>query len=174
MPVRPSTVRLSSATFSDWIRVNRMTEFALAFAVEMSSNGNLTYTVQHTLDDFYDNRAKRNLSRVTTSLTVAQTNHGLSTSDWVQISASTYSGWNGTYAVASITDQNNFVVTVADAGDASGEAYVQTARVINHPDIAAETASADGNYEFPPAAVRLIVTAYTAGYVDLTVIQAGK
>lgn len=173
MPQRPSTVRLSSATFSDWIAVNRMTEFALAFAVEMSSNGNLTYSVQHTLDDLWE-RTDCRLSRSTTSLTVNKTNHGLSANDWVQISGSPGGIWDGEYAVASITSQNAFVVTVADSGVTSGRGWVQTARVMDHPEIDDETASADGNYEFPPRAVRLIITVWTAGYADLTVIQAGK
>ena len=36
-----------------------------------------------------------------------------------------------------------------------------------------KTASLDGNYAFPVMAIRLTVTAYTSGSVQLTIIQAG-
>lgn len=172
MPTRPSTVRLSAAGFSPWILLNRLIAgFGVGLGVKLSSNGNLTYSVQHTFDDLYE-RTEVLFTRSGTSLTVPKINHGLSVDDWVQISGGTI--WDATYAVASVTDQNNFVVTVANSGVTSASGYVQTARLFPHEDLAAETASADGNYEFPPRACRLIVTAFTAGYADLTVIQAGK
>lgn len=175
MSQRQATVRLSAAGFSPWIPLNAFSSsFGVGLGCVLSSNGNLTYSVQHTFDDFYANRAERQLSRSTTSLTVKHTNHGLSVGSWVQLTAASYSGWNATYAVASVTDQNNYVVTVADAGDAAGNAWVQSARVFDHEDLDDETISADGNYEFPPKACRLIITAYTAGYVDLTVIPGGS
>lgn len=172
MPTRPQSVRLTAAGFSPWILLNRMTNgFGVGFGAKMSSNGNLTYSVQHTFDDLYE-RTLCLMSRSTTSLSIIKANHGLSTNDWAQISGGSI--WDGTYAVASITDQNTFVVTVADTGATSGLFWVQTARVFDHSEIDDETASADGNYEFPPRAMRLIVTAFSAGYVDLNVIQAGK
>lgn len=172
MPTRPQTVRLSAAGFSPWIPINRMTEsFGVGLGCKCSSNVNLTYSVQHTFDDLWE-RTLCSMSRSTTSLSITKTNHGLSTSDWAQISGGSI--WDGTYSIASITNQNTFVVTVVDTGAASGLFYVQTARVFDHAEIDDETGSVDGNYEFPPRACRLIVTSYTAGYVDLTVIQAGK
>ena len=42
----------------------------------------------------------------------------------------------------------------------------------DHPTVASETASADGNYAFPVAAIKVAVTAGT-GTATLTVIQAG-
>lgn len=172
MPMRPVRVRLSAAGFSDWIPLNRMSNsFGIGLGVELSSNGNLTYSVQHTFDDIYE-EADRPLSRSTTSLTVNKVNHGLSTSDWVKIAGSPI--WDGQYAVASVTDQDNFVVTVANSGVTSGIGRIQTARVFNHETLVSQTARADGNYQFPPRACRLIVSSYTAGYVDLNMIAAGK
>lgn len=40
--------------------------------------------------------------------------------------------------------------------------------------LTSQSASADGNYAFPVTAIRLNVTAYTAGSVTMTVIQAGR
>ena len=42
-----------------------------------------------------------------------------------------------------------------------------------HATLAAQTANADGNYAYPPRAVRLNVTALTAGSVTMTVNPAG-
>lgn len=42
----------------------------------------------------------------------------------------------------------------------------------NHPDVAAQTANADGNYAFPVTAIRLNV-ASGSGSATLTAIQAG-
>ena len=42
----------------------------------------------------------------------------------------------------------------------------------NHPDVAAETANADGNYAFPVLQVRLTVSS-GSGTATMTLIQAG-
>jgi archaellum component FlaF (FlaF/FlaG flagellin family) len=42
----------------------------------------------------------------------------------------------------------------------------------NHPTVAGQIANADGNYAFPVAAIKVVVTAGT-GTAQLTVIQAG-
>lgn len=43
----------------------------------------------------------------------------------------------------------------------------------DHETLAAQTASADGNYAFPVTAVRLKVNSVTGGTAIMTVIQAG-
>jgi hypothetical protein len=42
-----------------------------------------------------------------------------------------------------------------------------------HPTLVAQTTNKDSNYAAPPRAVRLNVTAFTAGSVALTLVQAG-
>ena len=42
----------------------------------------------------------------------------------------------------------------------------------DHPTVAGETANADGNYAFPVAAIKVVITSGT-GTAQLTVIQAG-
>ena len=172
MPMRPVSVRVSSATFSNWIPVNRYpSSFAIGFGVSLSSGASLTYTVQHTFDDIYE-RTYQRLSRSTTSLTINKTNHGLSVADWVQITGSPI--WDGQYAVASVTDANNFVVTVANTGVTAGNGWIQTARLFPHEDVASETTSMDGNYQFPPRASRLIISSYSSGFADFTLITGGN
>lgn len=176
MPQRPSTVRLSAAGYSDWIPLNRyVSAFGVGFSVKLSSGASLTYTVQHTFDDIYERYGVFGLTRSTTTATAVKTNHGLSVGDW---SYQTACGapFDGQYAVASVVDADIYTFTVANSGLTSKNpgGWLQTARVFAHADIAAETASADGNYQFPPRACRLYVSAYTSGFADLTVISAGK
>jgi VCBS repeat-containing protein len=48
------------------------------------------------------------------------------------------------------------------------------ANPFNHATLAAQTASADGTYASPVAAVRVSITAHTSGSLTFTVIQAGN
>lgn len=174
MPQRPKTVRVDAAEFSDWISINRMTtSFTVGLAVEFSDDGNLTVDVQQTFDDPYE-RTMCQFARVGTSLTVNKPDHGLVADDWAKIEGSPGGIWDAQYAVASVTDADNFVVTVANSGAAAGSGWVKTARVSPHPVLAGLTADAQSNYSAPPRACRLNCSAYTAGFAELTVIQGGK
>ena len=172
--MRPVTQRLSAAGFSPWVVLNQYGPNAdVGLAVKLSSNGNLTYSVKYTYDPLIAATLKSSLTRVTTSLTVPITNHGLSVDDSVVIQGFG-TPFDGDFAVASVTDQDNVVVTVANSGAtgiASNLGVVFTARVFTHPVLAALTASADSNFDKPISACRLIITSYTAGYADLTVRQ---
>lgn len=48
-----------------------------------------------------------------------------------------------------------------------------TATWFTHATLTGQTASADGNYAFPVRAIRVNITAYTAGSVTWTFVQAG-
>ena len=173
--MRPVTVRLSAAGVSPWIPLDYIqTSFSVGLAVLLSTNGNLTYSVQHTSDELWDRTEQFTGARVTTTMSITKTNHGLRVGDWFQIQGNAAAPFFGEYAVAAITSESIFTATVANSGlttmPLSG-AWLSTARVMPHATLAALTASANGNYAFPPRACRLAVTSYTAGYVDLTVIQ---
>lgn len=173
----PVVQRLSAAGFSPWIPVPRVSRssFKVGFGVKLSSGASLTYSVQHTMDYFYNKTHSFSISRTTTTATVTRTNHGLSVGDWTLFS-NCAAPFDGEYQVVTVADANTFTFTVANSGAASvahGAGLLQTARVFSHADIAAETASADGNYEFPPMAIRFIITTYVSGFADFTVIMVG-
>lgn len=175
MPMRPVTVRCDAAEFSRWVPVNFYSSaFGIGFGVKLEDGATLTYTVQHTFDDLYE---KRNctIARVTTTATVTLAGHGLSVGDWVYIT-NAGAPFDGEFAVASVVNVNSFTYTVPNSGATAsgGNTKIQTARVFPHSEIADETASADGNYEFPPRAIRLNVSAYTDGFAELTIISGGK
>ena len=94
---------------SQWYILNyRGHGFNVALGAVLSSDGNLTYDVEHTFD-------------------------------------------------------NVFASDFTEAG----------ATVFNHDTIASKTVNFDSNYTNPPTAVRIAITAYTAGGVTLNIIQSG-
>lgn len=177
--MRPITVRVSSATFSPWIPLNRLQRsFAVGIGVKLSSNANLAYAVQHTYDQLYSDVWAQNfvkISRTTTVATVTtKVNHGLLVGDWIQILNAGDPNLNGEYSVASVTSQTVFTYTVANTGAAAdtGQATLQSARVFDNVILpTGTTTSGDTNYSDPVVAVRLLVGTYVAGYADMNVIQ---
>lgn len=169
--MRPISVRLTAAGVTPWIPLNRLArDFKVALAVLLSPTATLTYTVQHTLDlmqDFENNTATRS----GTTATFIVPSHGLSVADFVK--AMGYGApFDGEFAVASVSDDDTFSVTVANSGLlVGGPGRLQIARVLPHSSLAAQSSSGDGNYNYPPIATRLNITAYTDGFADFKVSQ---
>lgn len=173
MPMRPVRVRLAAAGVSSWIPLNRYpSSYAVALALIFSSNKNLTANVQYSLDPLEGQPC--NISRSTTTATLKLTNHGLSVDDSIIVSDAD-APFAGTYAVASVSDQNTITYTVANSGaTVATDAKVIPLRVQLHSVLNTITADADSNFSFPPTCCRLYVSSYTAGYVDLDVVSATK
>ena len=173
MPMRPVRVRLAAAGVSAWIPLNRYpSSYAVALALYFSSNKNLTANVQYSLDPLEARPA--NVSRSTTTATLKLVNHGLSVDDSIVVEAAP-APFAGTYAVASVVDQDTITYTVVDSGaTAAFDIKVIPIRVQLHSVLNTITADADSNFSFPPTCCRLYVSSYTAGYVDLDVISATK
>jgi hypothetical protein len=170
----PMKVTLSAAGFSNWIPLNTLaTPFNVAIGCSCSSNINATYSVDYSFDrPNYPVACK--ITRVTTTATLALTNHGLTTNDSIIVSGVGDTNLDGTYKVASVPDQNSITYTVSNTGvTASISSKVAIMHVFTHPTIVNQTASADGNIAFPVTAVRLRISSYTAGYVSMYVVQAG-
>lgn len=169
-----TSVRMSATGKSAWIPVNRHQDAAnVALAVTLSEGATLTYSVQHTLDRL--NRPEYcSISRSTTTATLTQTGIGkkAAVGDCVVVSGAG-APLDGTYDVASVTGDDALTYTVADSGVSVSHpsARVSLLRVLTHDDLSGETAADDGNYAFPPAAIRLYVSDYTDGYAELTVNQ---
>lgn len=59
--------------------------------------------------------------------------------------------------------------------DISASTFIESAALThNHDSLVGLTASGDGNYTNPPVAIRLDITAFTAGGVTFSIIQGGK
>lgn len=178
--MRPVTLRLAAAGYTQWIPVDRIqNSFLTTLGVILSSGAVLTYSVEYTLDDFQNpaNLTQQfTLSRTTTTLTVTKTNHGLSVGDWVKLWGNGGAPLDAEFAsVASVVDTNNFTLTVADSGltAGNGTGWLQTARTFDHATLASLSASGSGTISAPVIAVRLRVSAWTSGTVDFNVIQGG-
>lgn len=171
MPMRPISVRMGAAGFSRWVPLNAYTEsYGVGLGLVFSDGATLNCTVQHTFDDLFRSE-EHNVARVATDLTINWPDHGLSVDDWVQLEDTI---WAGEYAVAAITDEDNFTVTVANAGITAAVARIHKARVFPHETLVNISANADGNYMFPCVATRLLVDAYTDGFVDYQLVAGGK
>jgi hypothetical protein len=174
-----SQVNVSSATFSPWLKIDQtQNAFGVGFSVTLSSGATLTYSIQHTSDPM-GKVVNGTITRSGTAVNVLLPNHGLSVGDFVKVMGANTGPtdvFDGEFAVASVVDANNFTYTVANAGatEARLEARIVTLRVRDNDFVVGETTSQDGNYEFPPTACRLIVTAWTSGTATLTMNQGRK
>lgn len=191
--MRPVRVVLNAAGYSQWVPIDYIESwFGVGVAVVLSEDGNLTYSVQHTFDSPDVNASASGvnsvkISRTTTTATVTDTGlegigHGLSTGDSVIISSSGSKyldsqvplygngivGWN----VASTPSTTTYTYTVQNLGPTAdaGNARVDRLRVFTST-LAAQTTKGTVTYNYPVRAIRLYVSAYTAGFADMTVLQ---
>lgn len=188
-----SPVTLSAAGDSGWIAPGPMllTPSGLGLALTFTSNANLTASVQYTYDDPIQDLRPVTINRAATVATITDPGHGLNVGDNVQISQDP-SGTFGpvptpqggpvqlpsSYDIASIVDQNNYTVTVANAGSVGPVvAFLQSFRVFTHPTMGNQAgtppARIDGGFNWQIGAYRLKVSAYTAGSATLSG-QQGK
>jgi hypothetical protein len=185
MHLQPQT--LSAAGDSPWIIPHPLPIATnIGLALTFSSNANLTANVQYTYDDPLQNYRLVTLARAATVLTITDNNHGLNVGDAISLSnpnADPNNSWDGgsggqgtNYDVASIVDQNNYTVTVANSGAASAGGAVRSFRLFLHPTLKAITGTppvrTDGSLGWPVGAIRLNVTGYVAGSVTLTAQEA--
>lgn len=197
--MRPQRAVMNAAGYSQWLPVDWGANwFGVGVAVVLSEDGNLTYTVQHTFDspdlvtnDYIANSAVK-IARAGAVATVTDTGpygigHGLSTGDNVVILSSgsaqldSATGalplWgNGTvgFTVASTPTNTTYTYACANAGPTADNGNAQVIRLRVFPStLAAQTARGTTTYNYPPKAVRLYVSAYSAGFADLTLIQGG-
>lgn len=175
--MRAVTQRLSAEGNSNWIVLDQYaTSYSVALSLVFSSNANMTCNVQYTMDDPFNEQFMFTApTRVTTTATLTLTNHGLTAADSIKVIGSG-DPFDGTYAVATVTNQNVITYTVANSGLATGNrgGRVIVYRVQPHPVLTTITADADSNFTSPPRAVRFNCSVYTAGYCDFTVVQASK
>jgi hypothetical protein len=161
--MRPKTYTVSTAAVGQtpWHMCDYMANpFSVAFQVDIAGNTG-TYTVEHGFCNMEKREAK--ISRSTTTATVTMLNHGLAVGDSVVVENGG-APFDGTYAVASVTDTSTFTYTVANSGAAAAtDVRILSIRVMPHSSIAAQTTSKDGNYAFPVQFVRCRITVAGAG-----------
>ena len=173
--MKPIILTQAALGNSAWAPLNQVqAEFGVGLGASVTSGAVLTYKVQHTFDDpGPDRRHLVSVSRAATVATVVDTDHRLSVGDSVTITGSGSTTLDGVFDVATVVDANTYTYTVANSGPTTDQTntYAVSLRVYTHAVIVGQTGRIDGNYAFPVQAVRLVVTAFTSGKVDLTILQ---
>lgn len=155
---------------SRWVTVDSMQPpFGVGLGVSIAYGAvSPVYTVQHTFDP--TDGATRQVTiacTASTTVTVTDTNHGLSTGDSVTITGAA-NGINGTFDVT-VTNANTYTYTTVTS-TYNGVANCSSNRVYPHAVLVNQNARADGNYAFPIYACRVKLVSGT-GTISLSVMQ---
>jgi hypothetical protein len=173
------TPTAAGGAFGPWIPLDYLQRpFNVGLFVSLSQDASgITYSVEYSPDNPNAGKSVANpvasLSRTTTTATLTFTNpHGLVTGDSVTVVNSGDPNLDGTYTAAA-TSTTALTYTVANTGAAAGSPYTQAVpmRVFPHATLVALLVRAAGNFAFPCWAVRLHITAWTAGSATLEVNQ---
>ena len=109
--------------------------------------------------------------------------HGLTTGDSVVIKGSGSANLDSPLplfgqgdvglSVASTPSTTTYTYAVANSGATAdgGNAKVLRQRVFTHSTLVGQTTRQTGTYNYPVRAIRLYVSAYTAGFADMLVLQ---
>ncbi len=181
--MQQTQVTVGSATKSAWIPLNtKKPTFGTGLFVGLTGTVDLTYTVQHAVPTNTNGDHKpisgndagvlSKLTRVTTTATLVWPDHGMTTADSIVVEGGGGS-FEGTFAIAGITDANTLTYTVTNSGItvAQDGFRVMLLKVFNHDTLASKTTSDDGNYAFPVPFCRLSVTPYTSGKATLVIVS---
>lgn len=173
--MRPVLINRAALGPSPWVPMNYLQNaFGVGLGAVISSGATLTYKVQHAFDDPWANRRQVSIARAGTVATVTDINHKLSVGDTIWVVGSGSSNLDGEYDVATVVDANSYTYTVVNTGATASEAnhtWLSSVRAFDHATVVGETTDMDGNYAFPIRLIRLNVTAYTNGNVDLMILQ---
>lgn len=173
--MRTTTISQSAIGVSPWIQVNyRQSPFSASVAVDLDSVASLiTYTVEHTFDDFGAFQQVASIVRVGTTATVTyNTPHDLNTGDAIIIKMSSVPGLDGQFTVTVVTPTLlTFTSPISGSATAESGAQVTNLRVFPKANMSAKTTSAEDTYIAPVTGIRLNVTALSAGKATLIVNQ---
>lgn len=185
--MRPVDVNLKAIGFSPWVPLDYLQNgFSVGLGFSVSAGASLTAQVEHTFDDLLQNNHPVQITQATTVITVVDTGftqqfsgadsaggHNLSVGDSVQIEGSRVLGMDGLFSVVTVPNNTSYTLTSLVSQSATADSGVQaaSARVHPHATLINLVARADGNYAFPPMAVRLRLSAYASGIASLMIRQ---
>lgn len=169
-----NTSQAGSTGASPWVPLDmQQRPFNVALVASLSFDGNLTYSVQYTPDSPYrTTQCYITISGTTATVTFAAA-HNLVVGDSITVLNSGDSAIDGVHPVASVPSATTLTYTVGTTTltKALPPARALLQRVFSHDYMVNLTARADGNFQSPCWAVRVNVTAWTAGGVTLSVTQ---
>lgn len=156
--------------------VARTFNVGLFVAPSQDASG-ITYTVDITPDN--PNTVNRNpvasITRSGTTVTVTMTNaHGVATGDNAVVWNSGDPNMDGSWPIASTPSDTQFTYTAANATATAGSVYTKSSQQRVYPaatNLTAATTRQSASLQEPCVAVRLRITAWTAGSATLEVVQ---
>ena len=199
--MRPIDIAMNATGYSPWIPIDYVEAwFGVSVGVLLSEDASgITYTVQFTLDQvsletYQNDTYPVTISRSGTTATVTDKGpygigHGLSTNDSVIIKGTGSTNLDSPVAVKTSTPygvgdigvtvlaggltSTAYTYTVANSGNTADQGQVQVARlrVFNHATLASLTSRNNGSFNYPIRALRLYVSAYSAGFAVMRVLQ---
>jgi len=175
--MRPIRIRAAAAGPSAWIPIDtQQSPFGIGFRCTVQEGASLTYTVQHGFSDLTP-VSPLFMTRVTTTATMTwpvttdNPSHGLSVGDSI-VNTDYGAPFDGVFTLATVASGVLATYAVANSGlTASNAGNTERIFVGNHPVVAAQTASADGNYAYPPNYIRINVTSFSSGAVTMSINQ---
>lgn len=178
----PLKVTLSAVGKSAWLPLDYVARtFNVGLFASLSEDASVaaTYSVEMTPDNPNAGKSVRNpvvsLTRAGTVATLTWANpHGIVTGDDAKVYNSGDPNLDGDQTVASTPSPTSITYTVANTGAAVGSPYTEAIPLRVFPIVAALTAATtrqSASLQTPCWAVRLNVTAITAGNISLEVVQ---
>jgi hypothetical protein len=163
--MKPIKQSVTNATIGGWIPTARQSYGTAGFTVHPQTSTAGTYSVEFTESDL-QKTTRVDFTRSTTSLTINAPLHGLTALDACIVSGQ--GDFEGAYEVASVTDANNIVVTVADSGAASGSLSFTPVviDIITGFSAADATVRASGNLFASVTGIRMNATSVTGAPID--------
>lgn len=180
--MRPVLQRFFATGNGPWVPLNYIQNaFQVSLFVNPGTGVTLAAKVQLSGDDAEANVRAVSITRVTTTATVVDTNHGLITGDSILVTAAGApfdTSATPFSADVTVVDANTYTYTVANTGPttAQSSAKVRSLRVFDHATLNAVTARANGNIAFPVKAARLQIATLSGGAasVDFVILQGGS
>ena len=172
--MRPKKQTLSAAGSSNWVPISQYVDgFGISIGVTLSEGANLTYSVQHSFDNTSD-RKETTFARIAgTATAVFKEPHNKSVGDSIVVESSS-SVFSGTHEITNVPDPVSVQYSVPILGDTSASGTSVLLSVFDNDDLKDQTQNGQGNYLFPPSAIRLTVSSYTSGVVEANYIFQGK
>lgn len=172
--MRPVKITQGALGSTLWTLLDKQqAPFNVGLGAMITSGASLTYSVQYTYDDPGANPRRVLVSRAAAVATVIDPDHRLSVGDNIVVIGTGSVVLDGSFDVATIVDANTYTYTVANSGPTAdvNASTVVSMRVYSLTALAAQTTRKDANLTIPVMAVRLNVSVYASGKVDLDILQ---